>query len=113
MSVHHCKKVTFLQIQTLNFETLRLRPRNGWALVDLDLKTVGTDLAGGWYYLTSERISGTCSHTNRASLGLCAASMGEKKYSSQYSDHHSHWTPRLVPTAHIYAFFGVSIRSIC
>jgi hypothetical protein len=78
MSVHYRKKVTFLQIQTLNFETLPLRPGNGWALVDLDLKTVGTDLAGGWYYLTSERISGTRSHTNRSSLGFRAASRGER-----------------------------------
>lgn len=90
MSVHYRKKVTFLQIQTLKFETFSLRPRNVWALVDLDLKAVGTDLAVWWYDLTSERISSTCSHTNRSSLRLRAASMGEKKYSSQYSNHHSH-----------------------
>jgi hypothetical protein len=82
VSIHDCKKVTLLQIQTFNFETLSLRPRNGRALVDLDLKTVGTDLAGGGYDPTSERVICACSHTNRSSLGFRAATMGEKKNSN-------------------------------
>jgi hypothetical protein len=70
---------------------LSLRPRSGRALVDLNLETVGTDLASGRYYLTSERVVFASGHTNRSSLGFRGAT-GVQPYLSKLKT--SHYWPR-------------------